>query len=353
MIINIPLERKATEIDYERCQVDVVVKLTHGNFEYLKNCTLDDYDFVKESLDKLHFTHDNIRHCIMVLDEAGNDGILIDPQGHNYPRYTAYVPNAKQLLMLDQYPSLQVFHQNMIDTVEEVTQLALNSHHNGTFTSDLEEIEADFQPYVLDKYLLADMLGQRPEIKSVELDNGAIVMRLNEGCIENRNTLTPNEVREMLARHTLWGLGLSGGEKADFSNEIIQDFNFQGADLSQAVMDNTSFICCDFSGVNLDNASAENAEFNCCRFVETGVNSVNLKGSYITVSNCYDSTFWNCDCTDVLFQNCDLTKAEFINCCLANAGFDGGEIDSINIRDCTEEPERLTQESSGDAGISM
>jgi len=174
MIVNTPMNRKETYYQPERCQVDVTVTLDHWKFEYLKNSTLDDFDFIKDSLDKLPVTNDNTRHCILALDEAGEDGILIDPQGYNYPRYSAYIPNAKQMLQMEQYPSLQVFTKNMMDVVEEVTQLAVNSQQDGEFHSDLSDIENDFQPNVLDKFLLADMLNSRPEFESVEYADGEL-----------------------------------------------------------------------------------------------------------------------------------------------------------------------------------
>ena len=174
MIINTPMNRKETYYQPERCQVDVTVTLNHWEFEYLKNCTLDDFNFIRDSLDKLPVTNDNTRHCILALDEAGEDGILIDPQGYSYPRYSAYIPNAKQMLQMEQYPSLQAYAKDMIDTVEEVALLAVNSQQDGEFHSDLSDIENDFQPNVLDKYLLAEMLNNRPEFESAEYADGEL-----------------------------------------------------------------------------------------------------------------------------------------------------------------------------------
>ena len=174
IIFNTPMNCKETDYQSERCQVDVTVTLNHWEFEYLKNSTLDDFNFIRDSLDKLPVTNDNTRHCILALDEAGEDGILIDPQGYSYPRYSAYIPNAKQMLQMEQYPSLQAYAKDMIDTVEEVTQLAVNSQQDGEFHSDLSDIENDFQPNVLDKFLLADMLNSRPEFESVEYADGEL-----------------------------------------------------------------------------------------------------------------------------------------------------------------------------------
>ena len=75
------------------------------------------------------------------------------------------------------------FIHDMMDTVEEVTQLALNSQENGKFTTDLEEIEESFCPNVLDKYLLVDMLGERPEFDFVAYENGELKVRLSKDYI--------------------------------------------------------------------------------------------------------------------------------------------------------------------------
>ena len=174
IIFNTPMNCKETDYQSERCQVDVTVTLNHWEFEYLKNSTLDDFNFIRDSLDKLPVTNDNTRHCILALDEAGEDGILIDPQGYSYPRYSAYIPNAKQMLQMEQYPSLQAYAKDMIDTVEEVALLAVNSQQDGEFHSDLSDIENDFQPNVLDKYLLAEMLNNRPEFDSAECADGEL-----------------------------------------------------------------------------------------------------------------------------------------------------------------------------------
>ena len=143
MIIEAQLQFKATEIKPDRCQVDEVVTLDHWNFEYLKNSTLDDFDFIEELRDKLPVTNDNTRHCIMVLDETGNDGILIDPQGYSYPRYSAYIPNAKQMLQMEQFPSLRAFNRDMMDTVEEVAKLAVNSQQDGELNAVIADEYCD------------------------------------------------------------------------------------------------------------------------------------------------------------------------------------------------------------------
>lgn len=351
MIIEAQLQFKDTEVKTDRCQVDEVIELPHGNFEYFRNLPLDDYDFIKRALDKLPATNDNTRHCILALDESGSNGILIDPEGYFFARYTAFIPNARQMLEAEEYPSLTNYVKSMRDIAETVTQVALNSHTDGEYVSDLEYIETDFQPNVLDKYLLIDMLNERPEFKSVEYDGGALVMKLSDEYVANRR-LSTEEVQEMCARHKLWKLNVKGGEWANFGGKIVHDFDFVGMDLSDADCIDTHFIRCSFVGCELDGLSAPNAVFENCKFDKTSVSSVNFSGAKIIGSSCVDATFWNCDMTDTSFQNCDLSEAQLINCLLKNTDFEGSNTYMTQIRDCTDESDNMDQdENSG--GISM
>ena len=167
-------------VDNEDC--DVSVKLfgdsdigKHLSLLFGEDNTLLEVNKTLQTVENsIEDTNDNTRHCILALDEAGEDGILIDPQGYSYPRYSAYIPNAKQMLQMEQYPSLQAYVQDMMDVVDEVVQLAVNSQENGEFHSDLSDIENDFQPNVLDKYLLAEMLNNRPEFESAEYADGEL-----------------------------------------------------------------------------------------------------------------------------------------------------------------------------------
>ena len=39
--------------------------------------------------------------CLLVTTRGNQDGILVDCQGHNYARYSAYVPNKRSLNLRD------------------------------------------------------------------------------------------------------------------------------------------------------------------------------------------------------------------------------------------------------------
>ena len=100
MIIQAELRRKQSEYEGEACSVDKVIELPAQRFKQFSRALLADYDFIAEN--KTAIRHDDdARHCLLILDAEGKDGFLVDPQGYNYARYSAFVPNARSLLTPD------------------------------------------------------------------------------------------------------------------------------------------------------------------------------------------------------------------------------------------------------------
>ena len=97
MIIQAELRRKQSEYEGEACSVDKVIELPAQRFKQFSRALLADYDFIAENKNAIRHDED-ARHCLLILDAEGTDGFLIDPQGYNYARYSAFVPNARSLL---------------------------------------------------------------------------------------------------------------------------------------------------------------------------------------------------------------------------------------------------------------
>ena len=77
-----------------------VIELPSQRFRQFSRALLADYDFIAENKNAIRHD-DDARHCLLILDAEGMDGFLVDPQGHNYARYSAFVPNARSLLTPD------------------------------------------------------------------------------------------------------------------------------------------------------------------------------------------------------------------------------------------------------------
>ncbi|MDY5333713.1 MAG: DUF6329 domain-containing protein [Vescimonas sp.] len=84
----------------ELCAADKVIELPSPRFKQFSRALLADYDFIAENKTAIR-RDDDARHCLLILDADGQDGFLVDPQGYNYARYSAFVPNARSLLTPD------------------------------------------------------------------------------------------------------------------------------------------------------------------------------------------------------------------------------------------------------------
>ena len=100
MIIQAELKCKQTGCEADPCAVDKVIELPSPRFRQFSRALLADYDFIAENKNAIRHDGDT-RHCLLILDADGTDGFLVDPQGHNYARYSAFVPNVRSLLMPD------------------------------------------------------------------------------------------------------------------------------------------------------------------------------------------------------------------------------------------------------------
>lgn len=315
--INTKLQSKMERWEYDRCQVDVTVTLPHSDFEHFRRNMMQRQEFITKALSELPVTNDNTRHCIMVLDEEADDGILVDPQGYDYARYSAYVPNAKQIVQT-QYPSLNEFNDRMRGAVDKYVSLALENHKEGKYTFDINDVNREYDCENFNSDLFVDMIGECDEFSDVEYCGGEFTVTLNKDFLSEKDkTLFPEDVKEMCARHTLWILDLEGGEQADFSGCIVENCDFIGVDLSGAKFDNARFYNSNFECACLMGAKMNNALFSNCSFRLSTSEEVEAKNA--------------------VFKNCDFTEADFGESDFKDARLEGCDFACITLeRSCIE-----------------
>uniref|UniRef100_UPI00344C1192 DUF6329 domain-containing protein n=1 Tax=Ruminococcus sp. TaxID=41978 RepID=UPI00344C1192 len=134
--------------------------LPHSDFERLKANPYQEHEAITAAKD-LMYEDKNAYHCIMLLDEFGDDGLLIEAEGFDYPRLSMFVPDAKSIYERYQTsePELKL-HDMIRDTVEKIAELA----HTGKidFTSvdmiNMDEVES------LVKNAIVQQLAMRDDI---------------------------------------------------------------------------------------------------------------------------------------------------------------------------------------------
>ena len=162
--MNGKLIHKASDHNTKRCEVEKWVFLPHSDFERLKANPYQEHEAITAAKD-LMYEDNNAYHCIMLLDEYGDDGLLIEADGFDYPRYSMFVPDAR--LNYEWYKTSEpelMLHDMIKDTVEKIAELA----HTGKtdFTSadmiDIDEVES------LVKNAIVQQLAMRDDIRMAE-----------------------------------------------------------------------------------------------------------------------------------------------------------------------------------------
>ena len=178
MIFNIPLRRKDTEVEAVPCMVETSVTLSAEEFACFSQNLMNDYDFIRENIDRMYQDENGVNHCLLVLGEGGMDGILVESEGSTYARYSAFVPNARQLLR--QYdPALQSFCDRMQAAMEGIIRTASLHQENGMVRIPLATLAPAPGEYPLDAALLFEMLSGQPEFQAVELFESEIAMQMD------------------------------------------------------------------------------------------------------------------------------------------------------------------------------
>ena len=90
-------ERKASAPQVTDADIVGVVTLNQEQFAWFSERLLDDYDFIADYA-KETYDDGERKHCLLVLGEGEDDGILVCSEGSFYARYSAYLPKARQIL---------------------------------------------------------------------------------------------------------------------------------------------------------------------------------------------------------------------------------------------------------------
>ena len=142
--MNGKLMHKASDHNTKRCEVEKWVFLPHSDFERLKANPYQEHEAITAARD-LMYEDENAYHCIMLLDEYGDDGLLIEADGFDYPRYSMFVPDAVNIYKRYMTSESDYYiHDMIIGTVERIAEL---SHTGKTdFISDnmidMDEVES-------------------------------------------------------------------------------------------------------------------------------------------------------------------------------------------------------------------
>ena len=335
-------------IDVSPCAIESVVELPAEEYRRFSKNLLGRFDFIRDCKAPLHQDSMGVNHCLLVLGEGSNDGILVRSEGSDYARYSAYLPNARQFLRQEMHPSMAIFEERMVKLVDQFARSAIVCQDDGCYSLSIESVRRRAGEDHIDANLFATMLSERPEFQLVEMDEDRIHAFLEEKYVVMEESpdvrhLSKREVTTMVAKHQLW-LNGDGGECADFSNCYLDNYQFPYAQLRGANFDNATLV-----NVSLSNADLTEGSFGGTKFVGCDMRNVKAKDAYFKDAVFRDTdlawiTFSHSNLKNATFTGCELEYAEYVDCCIENTHFDEFGRLPTEMRDCSFDEEEWVAE---------
>ena len=358
--------RKEVCFEPNECEIEKVIHLSDSDFARFQQTLLDNYDFLHENADLMR-VENGVTHCLLVVGETFEDGILVNSEGSDYARYAAYFPNAKSFLLTQGQtqqvvqaeapaeaasPSavggisaaLLAYGEKMNRLVDLAIFQALECHDQSTYIISPSELQDTSVRDPFDVELFIAMLKERPEIVDMDVgDNGEVMVTLSlESIIEHdlskMRVLTQDDVEIMYAKHILFNHD-EGGEKADFSGCRLTNLDMRHMQLNGA----------DFTGALLEGVRMNDAGLCFCTFRDAKLVGCNLNGAVAEESDFCGATFTECKMRNGIFthsnfahtsfQDTDLWMSDLRSCCIENSSILDTETEGVNLSGTSEDEE--------------
>ena len=352
---------KLPEMKTLDCEIEKVINLSTSEYAAFYQQLLGNYDFITEN-DGIMGMKDGTAHCILVMSEELDEGILVNSSGCGFARSVSYFPNvsaylqsqnqvlkkegqkaapqiivqpkpqpAVQTVKVDMViPALIAYGEKVQKYLDECIVNALDGHDDqGTYEFSYAELRDGFEGGGLDQDVFTAMLQARPEVVDMDVSGDDIGVVLSLEAIQEHadsklRVLTQDEVVIMHAKHTLWRYGV-GGLQADFtgcrlSGLDLHEMCFDGADFRGTLIENcdmrnvqansADFRGTRFANCTMDYFTAEDADFSDARFTECEITGSRLAESKFQRTVITDSNLTNADLTDADVKNIDIQDTE-------------------------------------------
>ena len=109
MQINAIFHRKEPQFETQACVVEKIIELPPDEYEAFRGNMLKDRQFIAEFSQAMRAQGKGSDHCLLVLGEEHEDGILVNTEGYGYARYAAFIPGARRLLLIEEMQEEQTF----------------------------------------------------------------------------------------------------------------------------------------------------------------------------------------------------------------------------------------------------
>lgn len=180
--------RKDTQIEAVDCVADKVIRLNGTEFDRFANNLTRDWDFIRDNPIDTVVDADGRFHCLLVVGDGRRDGILVNPEGSSYARYSAFLPGAAELLDNERYPALAELNQRLKTAADFIVELGFVGNPTNKYAIEISVVGNEYGLRLEDGSQLLDtlvaMVEARPEIESVRLGAEKILVEMKPDVLE-------------------------------------------------------------------------------------------------------------------------------------------------------------------------
>ena len=171
LITKAIFERKISSFEPRNCVIEGIEVMNEEEFEKFSNNLLGYQDFISKRKDEMYIDVNGQVHGLLAMNKDSGDGILIDSQGYDYPRYVAFLPNIKSYI------------EDQISIVaKEIVREAKERTSNGSWSICFDEIEEYDELVVKENNgigaMLYESIASREEVAEVEILNDSFDMTI-------------------------------------------------------------------------------------------------------------------------------------------------------------------------------
>ena len=185
LIIRTTMNYKTNFYEPANCIVEKAIAVAHEEYNSLINITDNCYDFISDNQECMYYDKDNNSHCLLIYDEASGDGLLINADGCNFAKYSAFVPHAKE--MIEQHElelsglknvkaPITESEKRLLDIISSAADRIATFAHIGqrefTIEDVLNELDCDYHDIKrMIRDSAAEILKEKTNISAVEVSD--------------------------------------------------------------------------------------------------------------------------------------------------------------------------------------
>ncbi len=205
------------------CRIEKLVEASPEDFKELQ-ISLQDNPLLLKHKDCM-YEQDGVCHCLLVLEQEGYDGILVESKGPGYPFYGAYITGMRDVLNGELNRAADfIVRQCMENSGEGNWCVSFNGRPgNAHGYVALHELEEPFGLVIRDgnglDAMLMDAIRRQPGVTGVELNGGIVETACDLSLHKRQNAreaasagFPPERAAELFENAVSSALGLYQGE---------------------------------------------------------------------------------------------------------------------------------------------